>query len=203
MPASTPEKWCEVRTKWENTPEMTLTQAAESLDVSLPVVSLRARRECWAKVEVVDLERLSHTPQEVVEAAIHRLMRICTEARDDNVALKAATVLLDRVLGRPAVQAQPMLTTEGLSPAGAWPEWLTQRRLAYQENPQEPEPRLQAAEPSVRPVTAFSEPPCYPDTSDPISTPLKPVFQVEPQFHDSPTQLWSGDPFRRPNGLDH
>ena len=62
MPFAARESWEKARVEWESDPEMTFSQVAERLNVALPTVSIRARRECWAKVVSVDIERTNYAP---------------------------------------------------------------------------------------------------------------------------------------------
>ena len=122
MPKADPALWLTLRSEWEST-DLSLSDVAARLDVSVPTVSLRAKRECWVKQDVVQLNRISYTPKQMVEAAIGALMRAVNQTHDHASAIKAAGMLLDRTMGRVASeQTTPLLAPEGMPDPRALPK---------------------------------------------------------------------------------
>lgn len=93
-------------------------------------------------------------------AAIATLVDIASQKEDLTAATKAAQAILDRGWGKPE-QTQLNLNP----PPQAWPEWLTQRRLAYQESSQYAEDIVAREVPPALPAPPTapgSIPPLYP-----------------------------------------
>lgn len=133
-----PAQWKEARRRWETT-EMSYSEIAAVLNVSVPTVSLRARKELWLKGDVVQLDKINYSPREMVEISIRALVRAANQTYDIASAVKASGMLLDRALGKVAAEqtvpllppeASPEEPQEGMLPP---PPWLDQsKRLAYQ-----------------------------------------------------------------------
>lgn len=184
---------------------MTYTDIAAKLSVSVPTVTLRARRELWVKGDAVDLERLNYTPMQMVETAVRALMRAANQTHDLASSVKAAGMLLDRVMGRVmAEQTTPMLTTDE-PPALTMDEeaWLNRFARAAQARP-EPEPPQDTAQATPEPPAA-SEPPARAISAESADSksaaaadlPRLHVVQAEPSFWDGPGRPASG-PTRDP-----
>lgn len=184
MPKADPESWRHARTQWELLPDMTLTEVAASLNVSIPTVSQRATRDGWRKVAPIRIDLPPQTAAELATIAMRRLATLCDTTKDEHVAIKAASVILDHTLGKPSearAPLQPLPETEQ-----DWPEWLTARRLAYQEGqgasqetleaPSEPEP---LPEPAPPPVAQLQRPPAPSPLPSPFPRP-------QPQMWDGP-----------------
>lgn len=154
MPAAAPEAWENARMQWELMPEMSITTVAQQLNVAIPTVSIRAKREGWSKVVVVDAELPAQTCVALAASALRRLNRIVEHSTDDNIATRAAAIILGYTLGRPT--SAGALPAPGDDPSQGWPEWLTARRLAYQEQ----QGALQA------PPQALDPPPPLPEPAD-------------------------------------
>jgi hypothetical protein len=130
-----PALWATARAEWELSPEKTYTQIAAKLGVSVPSVTLRAKRELWVKGNTLTLERIDFTPMQMVECAVRALMHAASQTKDLPSAVKAADLLLCRVMGRvPSIEARPMMDAS-IDPA-KFPEWIEARRLLYQEEQQ-------------------------------------------------------------------
>jgi hypothetical protein len=173
-----PALWQAARDDWEADVDLSYSAIAKRLGVSLPSVTLRARRELWVKGRAVSLQRIDFTPTQMIETAVRALMHAASQTKDVPSAIKAADLLLCRVMGRvPSAEAQPMLNTVDLA---EFPAWLEARRLAYQEGVQTPEPALPPAESA-------------PSSPEPRQTPSRPILHSVPapapsQFWDSPTK---------------
>ena len=189
MPKADPAQWKEARHRWETT-ELTYSEVASMLNVSVPTVSLRARRELWLKSEVVQLDRVNYSPRELVEMSLRALVRAANQTYDMASAVKAAGMILDRTMGKvAAVQTTPMLPSEAEQAAQEWPEWLTARRLMYQEEgmgEDQPAQALEApppAEPTPTPPARMGE------AAGPHLVAVEPP---PPRFWDSPTRPAQG-----------
>ena len=150
MPFADPAAWREARIQWEVTPEMTLTDVAQRLDVAIPTVSIRARRETWVKADVIDPERLNYTPRQLVEVAVRALVRAASQTKDVGAAVKAAGMLLDRAMGRVVVeQTTPLLTPTLPEPQEPFPDGMTPEQWLNRFSQAQPEP-----EPTLPPTQA-------------------------------------------------
>jgi len=81
-----------------------------------------------------DLIGLNEAPVAVARRLAHKALRTVEKLLDDPdpaVALRAAKEVLDRGYGKPAVVVIDKTKDTAGEP---WPEWLTSRRLAYQES---------------------------------------------------------------------
>ena len=107
-----------------------MTEVAARLGVAIPTVSNRARKELWTKVATPVGIISTFTPEQLAQIALGRLVKIAMESKDDNAAARAAVAILDRTLGSPAQAKEPLAVPE--TPQ-EWPEWLSSRRLLYQE----------------------------------------------------------------------
>jgi hypothetical protein len=135
--------------------------------------------------EVIEPERMSFTPEQIVQASVRALMRAAEQTRDLGSAVKAATALLRFYVQPQALIPEPVADTLPTD------SWLTARRLAYQESgslPLEPvaEPAQlrQDAPEALDPAQTLPEPPAQP------TAPRSPLHLVEPpapQFWASPT----------------
>lgn len=166
MPKSDPEAWAEARTNWELMPEMTITEVAASLNVAIPTVSQRAKRDGWRKVAVVNVSLPEQTSAALTVVALRRLAVLADTSKDENVALKASRIILETVMSQPA--AAGALPALGDAPPGGWPEWLTARRLAYQEGQGASEPPQQAIDPPAPLPEAASA-----SSNDPFDDPFR------------------------------
>ncbi|MDM0082342.1 hypothetical protein QTI17_17250 [Variovorax sp. J31P179] len=160
-----------------------MTEVAARLGVSIPVVSTRARKELWTKV-VTPIGTIStFTPEQLAQIALGRLVKIALESKDDNAASRASIAILDRTLGSPAQAKEPLTTPpEDITPE-QWPEWLTARRLAYQEGGRIAPDITQESESSPEPPLPPAEPPIAPPARP--REPLRVVPPPAPRFWDS------------------
>ena len=133
-----------------------------------------------ADAPTVEVTRLDTSPAGIVRAAVETLLRAAQQTRDLGSAVKAASALLRYYAPPP----QPL----GALPVGEqeWPEWLTQRRLAYQEGelPPADQPQ-QLPEPRTAPDPL---PPTCP-ASEAVPAPFRPLHLVQhaaPTFYDRP-----------------
>lgn len=134
MPAASPDQWQLLRLEWERTPEMTMTEVANRLDVSVAAVSKRSRRELWTKA---DSPENVYSARAVAEAAVARLVKIVQTSPDDIAATKAAAILLDRTLGRVAAeQKEPLLRSPQDEAALEFPEWAKRPPPGSYQHPQ-------------------------------------------------------------------
>ena len=161
MPAASPDQWQLLRLEWEQTPEMTYTEVANRLGVSVVAVSKRSRRELWTKV--AELDKVLLTPLAAAEAAIARLVKIVQTSKDDAAAVKAAAIILDRTMGRvTAEQKEPLVKTPEQETALEFPDWAkAPGRLGY-KHASASDPLMSPALPSVAPIaglTPSDEPP--------------------------------------------
>ena len=65
----------------------------------------------------VEVERIDHSPEQMVQTAIHALMRAASQTRDIPSSIKAAGMLLDRALGRVVAPAPPQPQAPSEPPA--------------------------------------------------------------------------------------
>jgi len=225
MPIADPAEWKLARSDWELTPEMTLTEVAARLNVSIPVVSVRAKRELWTKVATPIGAIATFTPEQLAQIALGRLVKIAMESKDENAAARASIAILDRTLGVPAQAKEPLAAPAEDVEAQEWPEWLTARRHLYQqamENGgfQALEPPAQVALSSQEPLQAPDPPHALPERAQalpasqaelaraikpsperaPIDAdanyrPLRLVEPPTPSFYDGPSTPASG-PYR-------
>ena len=90
------------------------------------------------------------------------------QTKDPAAAVKAAGMVLDRTMGRvTAEQKAPMLppeAPEGTPNPNEFPEWLSARRLLYQEGPPEDDPAPEPLPPRPAPDRGSCAPwqPCAP-----------------------------------------
>jgi len=192
MPKADPEQWKEARIQWE-TSEMTFSEVAAALHVAIPTVSLRARRELWVKSDVVQLDKVSYSPRQLTEIAMRALVRAALQTRDTASAVKAASLILDRTLGRVVAEQTVALLKPDLDAeeSAAWPEWLKARRLAYQEGALPPDDGFEPSE-APDPALPLTQPPIdapsiAAQAPSPIPEPFRPrLVQPEPRFWAGP-----------------
>ena len=147
-------------------------------------------------VDVVLLQRIDHTPEQCVQAALNALVRACEQPRDPEPRRKAAALLLNRFLGRVVPQAPQ-------APAQALPEPQEAPALSMDE-----EQWLNRFARSAR-LQTLPYPPAS-RKSSPLSLlqslPRLRIVQPKPLtpaalFYDSPTQPAVG-PYRDPTRLN-
>ena len=136
MPAASPEAWALARHQWESDPNVTITDVANSLGVSIPTVSIRRKREMWVRLDHVDIGDVGVDPLVVAQQAIQRLQRLMLESKDENIVLKAARELLDRTMGKP----QPAPELPPGAPATSRDAALAQAAMEFPDWAKRPQP---------------------------------------------------------------
>jgi hypothetical protein len=146
-------------------------------------------------VDVVLLQRIDHTPEQCVQAALNALVRACEQPRDPAASVKAAALLLDRFLPHVIPQApQPapaLPEPQEPFPDGMTPEqWLNRfARGAQTPDPALPptEALIASPEPDTAPSRAISAPGADSKSAPGADLPRLHVVQAEPKFWASPT----------------